>query len=373
MKHILSNIQCILCIIILCIIIYYKFIINNEGFEGGPTTGGPTTGAPTTGAPTTGGPTTGVPTTGGPTTGAPTTHSFEFYNTHKVYLYLKLNESGKFIIQMKHSNKTDLGPIKVNGADVVFDKYDDLKQWWTNLDDYYYFYNQPTDTDKNFGFGFKNLYTDDSILEEFEKQYNYLINHHGHPHTHPVQSGSVTLTNSVIWPTNKNGWPHIHKSEGLNPFYTPFSIVTASETTPHLNVLRSTNYNVSPIKTTGVNDYISSNKLLETGSNHDTLGEPNLGPNLPNLSPVTKPAGNQDENYYDPLDMTNYGNQGGTNPAGNQGETNLGPNLSPVTKPAGNQDETNYVSILTMSGPNLSSAGNQVEKSNVDYSYLGPP
>jgi hypothetical protein len=156
----------------------------------------------------------------------------KYVNNNKVFLYLKLNESGKFKIQMQHSNGSYLGPI----PEFEHETFEELESLWNELEDSTVFYNQDEDND-NFGFGFKELYSDQdqqnltyqTILGEFETQYNYLTNNHGHYHVHTTQSG-ISNTDPVIWPSNKLAWPHIHLSE-LTPFYTPFSTVPVTQTT----------------------------------------------------------------------------------------------------------------------------------------------
>jgi hypothetical protein len=150
-----------------------------------------------------------------------------YVKKYRVELYIKLNTDGNFKIQIQHSNGKDLTSKGDIFETHTFFTFDALKKWWNNLDEDTVFYNEQGATD--YGFGFKSLYPDNNKL--FETQYTYLIKHHGHYHTHSVHSDSSTspLTNQVIWQhSDTNLWPHIHNSEGLTPFYTPFESLPAA-------------------------------------------------------------------------------------------------------------------------------------------------
>jgi len=272
----LNQILCILLIIILCIIVYFKFLkepfnftnINSETTHAGTTVAGTTVagttvagqettpvgttvagqetthagttvagqettqagttvaGQETTQAGTTVAGTTvaGQETTQAGTTNAGSTTSSNSLNNHiknRIGLYLNVNDEGKLQIQLLHSN----GTLFESPPQLKFKSFVELRNWWNSPDDdTVKFYYQPDNQQSNYGFGYKKLYKEDTKqLEEFEKQYDYLINHHGHYHNHTTQTGiSINNGTQVIWSKKGKYWPHIHASDGFDPWYKPF-------------------------------------------------------------------------------------------------------------------------------------------------------
>jgi len=248
----LNQILCILLIIILCIIVYFKFLkepfnftnINSETTHAGTTVAGTTVAGTTVAGTTVAGQETtqagttvagqettqagttvaGQETTQAGTTNAGSTTSSNSLNNHiknRIGLYLNVNE-GTLQIQLQHSN----GTLVDSSHELKFKSFVELRNWWNSSDDdTVKFYYQPDNQQPNYGFGYKKLYKKDTTqLNEFIKQYNYLKKHHGHYHTHTTQTGISNNNNGtqVIWSKKGKYWPHIHASDGFDPWYKPF-------------------------------------------------------------------------------------------------------------------------------------------------------
>ena len=144
----------------------------------------------------------------------------KYLNDHRIGLYLKVN-NGKLQIQLQHSKDGDIENDFFKNDNNTFNTFEELKNWWNVIDDYTIFYNQPYKTNSYYGFGYKKLYPNQ--LEIFKKQYDYLINHHGHYHNHTTQTGTPNNNGTqIIWREADKSWPHIHAIDGLDPWYKPF-------------------------------------------------------------------------------------------------------------------------------------------------------